>query len=206
MGRHRCPILQRPICGAAELIRHLSRLLLACSLALLGAGLALPAHAAARPPSKVVVQDPYVDLRSGPGRGFPATYSVERSAIDRAAAAADRLDQGAHGVRPRRLGQPRATRADADAGRRSGAGRRPEARGAHRASLGSRARHRRLRRRQRGLGRRRLRRHAAPAGARRRQPPARQFLERLARHRRASPTSSCRSGACRRSSASAAAC
>jgi Bacterial SH3 domain len=36
--------------------------------------------AAAKPASKVVVQDPYVDLRSGPGRGFPATYSVERNA------------------------------------------------------------------------------------------------------------------------------
>ncbi len=31
-------------------------------------------------PATVVVQDAFVDLRSGPGRGFPATYSVEREA------------------------------------------------------------------------------------------------------------------------------
>jgi hypothetical protein len=37
------------------------------------------ARAAQSPPAKVVVQDPFVDLRSGPGRGFPSTYSAERS-------------------------------------------------------------------------------------------------------------------------------
>jgi len=31
-------------------------------------------------PLQVVVLDPYVDLRTGPGRGFPATYSVPRGA------------------------------------------------------------------------------------------------------------------------------
>jgi hypothetical protein len=30
-------------------------------------------------PAQVVIKDPYVDLRSGPGRGFPATYSAPRS-------------------------------------------------------------------------------------------------------------------------------
>jgi hypothetical protein len=54
--------------------------LLACALALTGAGAGAPALAAKAPPAKVVVQDPFVDLRSGPGRGFPATYSVEREA------------------------------------------------------------------------------------------------------------------------------
>ncbi len=53
------------------------RLLLACCLALCAAS--QPAHArSGKSPATVVVQDAYVDLRSGPGRGFPATYSVER--------------------------------------------------------------------------------------------------------------------------------
>ncbi len=35
---------------------------------------------AGKTPTTVVVQDAYADMRSGPGRGFPATYSVERDA------------------------------------------------------------------------------------------------------------------------------
>jgi hypothetical protein len=36
--------------------------------------------AEARAPVQVVVQDPYIDLHTGPGRGYPATLSVERGA------------------------------------------------------------------------------------------------------------------------------
>jgi hypothetical protein len=55
------------------------RPLLACCLALCAAS--PPAQArASKAPATVVVQDAFVDLRSGPGRGFPATYSVERDA------------------------------------------------------------------------------------------------------------------------------
>jgi uncharacterized protein YraI len=55
------------------------RLLFACCLALCAAS--PPAHARTeKAPATVVVQDAFVDLRSGPGRGFPATYSVERNA------------------------------------------------------------------------------------------------------------------------------
>jgi hypothetical protein len=36
------------------------------------------APADARAPIQVVVKDPYVDLRTGPGRGFPIAISVER--------------------------------------------------------------------------------------------------------------------------------
>jgi len=55
------------------------RPLLACCLALVAASPA--AHArAGKTPATVVVQDAFADLRSGPGRGFPATYSVERNA------------------------------------------------------------------------------------------------------------------------------
>jgi hypothetical protein len=59
--------------------RYLFHSLLACCLALSGAW--QDAHArAANGPATVVVQDAYVDLRTGPGRGFPATRSVERNA------------------------------------------------------------------------------------------------------------------------------
>jgi SH3-like domain-containing protein len=60
--------------------RDTVRSLLACCLGVLVLGHGLPALAAKAPPAKVVVQDPFIDLRSGPGRGFPATLSVERSA------------------------------------------------------------------------------------------------------------------------------
>jgi len=59
--------------------RLVLRPLLACCLALFGASHAADARAAKKPPT-VVVQDAYADMRSGPGRGFPATYSVERDA------------------------------------------------------------------------------------------------------------------------------
>ncbi len=55
------------------------RTLLACCLALFAASPAVHARGN-KAPATVVVQDAYVDLRSGPGRGFPATYSVEREA------------------------------------------------------------------------------------------------------------------------------
>ena len=38
------------------------------------------AQARAGEPVQVVVLDPYVDVRTGPGRGYPATYSVPRGA------------------------------------------------------------------------------------------------------------------------------
>ena len=55
------------------------RTVLACCLALFVAGPAAYARGN-KAPATVVVQDAFVDLRSGPGRGFPATYSVEREA------------------------------------------------------------------------------------------------------------------------------
>lgn len=42
--------------------------------------LAPVARAARDEPAAVVVQDAYVDLRTGPGRGYPAAWSVERGA------------------------------------------------------------------------------------------------------------------------------
>jgi hypothetical protein len=55
------------------------RALLVLCVALLCAT-AAPAARAAREPASVVVRDAYVDLHTGPGRGFPAAYSVERGA------------------------------------------------------------------------------------------------------------------------------
>jgi uncharacterized protein YgiM (DUF1202 family) len=43
---------------------------------LLGWLAAVPASA--RAPIEVVVKDPYIDLHTGPGRGFPVTVSIER--------------------------------------------------------------------------------------------------------------------------------
>lgn len=53
----------------------LQRLIALCLL--LGLFVAVPAGAA-DPPILVVVKDPYIDLHTGPGRGFPVTLSVER--------------------------------------------------------------------------------------------------------------------------------
>ncbi len=55
------------------------RTLLALCVALCCAA-AAPAARAAREPTVVVVQDAYADLRTGPGRGFPVAWSVERDA------------------------------------------------------------------------------------------------------------------------------
>ncbi len=55
------------------------RPLFACCLALIGTSYATDARAR-KTPATVIVQDAYADMRSGPGRGFPATYSVERDA------------------------------------------------------------------------------------------------------------------------------
>ena len=57
------------------MLRALTVLLLAC-----GTAVTLPANARSKEPASVVVQDPFVDLHTGPGRGFPSTYSVERNA------------------------------------------------------------------------------------------------------------------------------
>lgn len=53
------------------------RLLLATCLLLASL---VPAGAGAAAVETVVVQDPYIDLRSGPGRGYPVTQVVDRGA------------------------------------------------------------------------------------------------------------------------------
>jgi hypothetical protein len=55
------------------------RLSYAFAVAILLATTAPAAHAK-REPAPVVVQDAYVDLRTGPGKGYPAAYSAERGA------------------------------------------------------------------------------------------------------------------------------
>jgi hypothetical protein len=65
-------------------------MLLLCALA------AMPAGAKA-PPVQVVVKDPYVDLHTGPGRGFPVTISVERCASGRTGSRSARTAASAAG-------------------------------------------------------------------------------------------------------------
>ncbi len=55
----------------------LGRLLALCLL--LATLVSAPAGASSEP-IEVVVQDPYIDLHTGPGRGFPITVSIERGA------------------------------------------------------------------------------------------------------------------------------
>ena len=57
----------------------MSRHLFVLLVALAGAMVSPPSHAK-RTTETVVVQDAFIDLRTGPGRGFPIAYSVERSA------------------------------------------------------------------------------------------------------------------------------
>lgn len=57
----------------------LRRLLPTAFTLLVGAlAVAYPAHAARKPAESVVVQDPYLELHSGPGRGYPVVQVVDR--------------------------------------------------------------------------------------------------------------------------------
>lgn len=50
-----------------------------CSLILVGAaGAAVPAYAADEPRERLKVTDPYLELHTGPGRGYPVFHVVER--------------------------------------------------------------------------------------------------------------------------------
>ncbi|MBT9524973.1 MAG: SH3 domain-containing protein [Rhizobacter sp.] len=55
------------------------RRVMVCSALLLGAALAVvPAQAADAPLERLKVADPYLEVRTGPGRGFPVFHVVER--------------------------------------------------------------------------------------------------------------------------------
>lgn len=56
----------------------LRRLIALCLL--LGFAATVPAGAADAP-IEIVVKDPYIDLHTGPGRGFPITLSIERGVV-----------------------------------------------------------------------------------------------------------------------------
>ena len=112
--------------------RDLLGLLAACSLCASAAAvarLALPAarRGRHRRPSGCKVTDPYLELRTGPGRGFPVFFVAARQRVDRDRAALHRLVQGAHRRRQGRLGAPPPAR---DHAHRSG---RPEDLPRHRA-------------------------------------------------------------------------
>src|SRR5690606_5338026 len=72
MARHRRPVLQRPIRRAGELMSSRRSLLLLLVLLF-----AASANADARA-RKVLVADPFIELHTGPGRGYPIFHVVER--------------------------------------------------------------------------------------------------------------------------------
>ena len=76
-----------------------------------------PRRRSASAAEKVQVTDPYIELRTGPGRGYPVFFVAGARGVDRDPAAPHRLVQGAHRQRQRRLGPPRAARDHADRGR-----------------------------------------------------------------------------------------
>ena len=66
------------------------------------------AHAADAPSTeRLQVTDPYIELRTGPGRGYPIFFVAARAGVDRHRAAPHRLVQGAHRRRQGRLGAAR---------------------------------------------------------------------------------------------------
>src|SRR5215211_3203814 len=80
MARHRRAVLQRPVRRPGELMRRpstFSRLLYALLLAplILTAG---PGSARADESHKILIADPFIELHTGPGRGYPVFHVIER--------------------------------------------------------------------------------------------------------------------------------
>src|SRR5436190_924218 len=87
MARYRRPVLQRSICSPGELMRRvclkksverrLSPTWLLRLLILPVLFLAAVAQADEKL-QKILIADPYIELHTGPGRGFPIFYVAER--------------------------------------------------------------------------------------------------------------------------------
>src|SRR5918992_6296469 len=71
MARHRRAVLQRPIRGPGELMPRLLALLGLLTIFLAG-------PATADDPRKILIVDPFIELRTGPGRGYPIFHVIER--------------------------------------------------------------------------------------------------------------------------------
>src|SRR5262245_2945072 len=77
MARHRRAVLQRPVRCPRELMRRPSTLfgLLLAFLILTTIG---PGLARADAPRKTLIAEPFIELHTGPGRGYPVFHVIER--------------------------------------------------------------------------------------------------------------------------------
>ena len=114
MARHRRAVLQQPVRRSGELM---PRLLRRCSLCW-SRSLAASAHRQTTSYTKILIADPFIELHTGPGRGYPVFHVIERGAKSRSSSGAPMV-QGAHRARRRRLGAARADDRDAGADRRA---------------------------------------------------------------------------------------
>ena len=118
--------------GCRELATYITTCLAIVMLSLLGA----PSARAADGAERLRVADPYLEMHTGPGRGFPVFFVVARDEWVEVQLRYDRLVQGAHRRRQGRLGAPLATgehvhrSRPAEVVRRPDAGRLPGAAGA----------------------------------------------------------------------------
>src|SRR5690349_8201155 len=75
MARHRRAVLQRSVCRPGELMRRpctLFGLLLTLLLATANSA------GAGDTPHKILIADPFIELHTGPGRGYPVFHVIER--------------------------------------------------------------------------------------------------------------------------------
>src|SRR5690348_6811526 len=79
MARHRRAVLQRPVRRPGKLMRRPHALFgpLLALLTLL-TGVTAPVAAARAAEHKILIADPYIELHTGPGRGYPVFHVVER--------------------------------------------------------------------------------------------------------------------------------
>src|SRR5262245_29046585 len=76
MARHRRAVLQRPVSRPRERTRRPSTLyvlLIPCLILTLG-----PGTSRADEPHKILIADPFIELHTGPGRGYPVFHVIER--------------------------------------------------------------------------------------------------------------------------------
>ncbi len=122
------------------------------------------AAGAERPLREVTIADPFIELHTGPGSGYPDLLRCRARRADRAGQAAHGVVQGSRRARPGRLGPLRAAHDDAESRRptvRSAGARLQRLRGA---ALGGRGAVRRLRRREHHRRLRLAQLHAEPVG------------------------------------------
>ena len=66
------------LASRAQQCRELARFVIACAAVVFGTLIAAPPARAADEPERLKVADPYLELHTGPGRGFPVFFVVQR--------------------------------------------------------------------------------------------------------------------------------